>query len=377
MNEVKCENMFAMIWGLRHTLSAVALIVIGTTLYTILMSAHLSTILSEVDGVPRSRNGDITTSRSSKFNEWGNGGGSTFNFSSIKSEGIAQAEANRCHISDLTKSLEIPANFSSIVAAYRKQIPDLIARARQNQRKGRPRLHERFKPFSPLFKCTDVTSIGGGPQDDTSKLVCGMTNLKEGCIVYSIGGNNQWEFELDIVKQTPCSVYTFDCTGPRNRFQVPKHDRIVFEHICLGSQPESGQSDCSTITKCGPTMTLQKIQERLNHSRAADLLKMDIEGYEIPLFLSWKEGSNYPQQILLELHYMTQFEDLADDYHKNKGRVTRSDWEFAFEEDIINLASHLMDLGFFTAIRNDNLHCNHCTELSLVQMKTHCEGGLK
>jgi hypothetical protein len=93
-----------------------------------------------------------------------------------------------------------------------------------------------------------------------------------------------------------------------------------------------------------------KIQERLNHSKAADLLKVDIEGYEIPL-LSWKEASIFPQQILVELHYITQFKDLPDDYHKKKGRSFGSSaWEFAFEEDIINLAAHLMDLGYYTAI---------------------------
>jgi hypothetical protein len=126
--------------------------------------------------------------------------------------------------------------------------------------------------------------------------------------VYAIGGNNQWEFELDVVKQTPCVVYTFDCTGPRDRFQVPNHDRIIFEHICLGTHQEDAQSDCASNGKCGSTMTLQTIQERLGHNKAADLLKIDIEGYEIPLFLSWKDASQYPKQILVELHYMTQYQ---------------------------------------------------------------------
>jgi Methyltransferase domain len=331
----------------RHPLSGLVLIVAVATLYTILVST-----IWWVDEAQ-----DAVTYK--------------------RSAGRTQTAANKCQLSNFGDSLEIPSNFSSFVSAYRAQIPDLMKLATQNQQKGRPEGHQRFAPFSPLFQCKDVSSIGGRPEDDTSKLVCGVNQLQEGCIVYSIGSNNQWEFEMDIVKQTPCSVYTFDCTGPRSRFQVPKHDRIVFHHICLGTQPEDGQSDCSSSGKCGPTMTLQEIQQKLNHRNAADLLKMDIEGYEIPLFQSLKAASKYPQQILVELHYMTQFEDIVDDYHKKNGLAIGSDWEVAFEEDLIHLSVHLMDLGYFTAIRNDNIYCNHCTELSLVQLNTSCATGLK
>ena len=85
----------------------------------------------------------------------------------------------------------------------------------------------------------------------------------------------------------------------------------------------------------------------------------------------------YPQQVLVELHYITQFNDLVDDYHKQRGRsFGTSAWEFVFEEDIIDLAAHLMDLGYFTAIRDDNIHCNYCTELSLVRINPLCDLAL-
>ena len=74
---------------------------------------------------------------------------------------------------------------------------------------------------------------------------------------------------------------------------------------------------------------------------------------------------------------MSPFEDIVDEYHKKNGLAIGPDWEVAFEEDLIHLSVHLMDLGYFTAIRNDNIHCNHCTELSLVQLNTSCATGLK
>jgi Methyltransferase domain len=346
-------------------LSALAFIATVAMLYTILVSTPLSTLW----GMDEERRETSAESLDQS---------GTFVTSLRRPAGQTETAANKCQFSNLGDSIEVPSNFSAVVANYRAQIPDLMKQATQRQQKGMPEGHQRFAPFSPLFQCKDVSSIGGRPEEDTSKLVCGVKNLQEGCIVYSIGGNNQWEFELDIVKQTPCSVYTFDCTGPRNRFEVPKHDRIHFEHICLGTHSQDADSDCSASnSKCGPTMTLQKIQEKLNHNKAADLLKMDIEGYEIPLFQSWKEASNYPQQILVEVHYMTQFEDIVDDYHKRNGLSIRTDWEVAFEEDFIHLSVHLMDLGYFTAIRNDNSICKHCTELSLVQLNTHCAAGLE
>lgn len=362
---------------------AFAVILLGATLYTVLVSRLLSP-LSRMDGVEapmvRNERETMTTADTSSFNVGGNKHGTVVTSSTSRTAREAQTQENKakCQPSNLADSLEISANFSSIVAAHRAQIPELMTRARQRQRKGRPKGHRRFAPFSPLLQCKDVTSIGGQPGEDTSKLVCGLKNLQEGCIVYSIGGNNQWEFELDIVKQTPCVVYTLDCTGPRDRFQVPEHDRIIFEHICLGSQPEDGQADClSNTTKCGSTMTLQMIQERLNHNKAADLLKIDIEGHEIPLFLSWNDASKYPIQILVEVHYLTTFKELVDDHHTKNGVIYHSIiWEFAFEEDIINLAAHLMDLGYFTVIRDDNVHCPSCTELSLIRVNALCGSGL-
>ena len=142
--------------------------------------------------------------------------------------------------------------------------------------------------------------MGGPCGSDTSKIVCGMKELThrtsandEKCIVYSIGGNNQWQFELAVLQETPCEVHTFDCTGKVSRFRKPHDDRLKFHHICIGSRHEDAPSECVGKAKCGETWTLLEIQQYLGHKRS------DIEGHEWPLLESWPElsDSNSPDLV--------------------------------------------------------------------------------
>mmetsp|Transcript_8004 Transcript_8004/g.11646 ORF Transcript_8004/g.11646 Transcript_8004/m.11646 type:complete len:358 (+) Transcript_8004:34-1107(+) len=237
--------------------------------------------------------------------------------------------------------------------------------------------HARFFPFQVMSAC-EQACVGGGCGADTSKIVCGMEQLhflndKE-CVVYSIGGNNEWQFELDVLGGTSCQVYTFDCTGSKSRFQKPQDDRLSFHHICLGaaSQPAPGFADNCTQGICGPIMTLQEIQKMLGHNQI-DLFKMDIEGYEWPIFESWPELSDnetdsigfvLPMQILVEIHYQTgDFPDLF--------RPGQTHWrqDFKLPEELVRLQAHLLRMGYAVVAHDDNRACPHCTELTLMRFK--------
>jgi hypothetical protein len=97
---------------------------------------------------------------------------------------------------------------------------------------------------------------------------------------------------------------------------------------------------------------------------------MDIEGYEWPIFESWPELSDtnqksdmvVPMQVLVELHYQTQMPALWP-----PGHVGRSHGDFKSPEDIVKLQEHLLKTGYAVAVRDDNLACRHCTELTLVR----------
>jgi hypothetical protein len=155
----------------------------------------------------------------------------------------------------------------------KKGMDSHLQRAAQEEMKQRT--WDRFFPFEVMAAC-NTTCVGAECRDDKSKIVCGIEKLQteEKCVVYSVGGNNQWQFELDILEKTPCEVHTFDCTGNITRFQKPKHPRLSFHHICLGAEhvPYDQDQECSGGI-CGDILTLYQIQIMLGHKRI-DLFKV-------------------------------------------------------------------------------------------------------
>jgi hypothetical protein len=247
--------------------------------------------------------------------------------------------------------------------------------ASQDEMKGHS--WARFFPFDTMAEC-DSTCVGGACRQDTSKIICGIDKLQteEKCVVYSVGGNNQWQFELDILAKTPCEVHTFDCTGNTTRFNKPNHPRLKFHHICLGT--EHVPYDHDTVCKgsdviCGDILTLYQIQIMLGHKRI-DLFKIDIEGYEWPIFESWPELGDtnqaadmvLPMQVLVEVHYRTQMADLWPPGHQGKWRR-----DFKSATDMVRLQEHLLKTGYAVGFRDDNRRCRHCTELTLVRYQCH------
>jgi hypothetical protein len=226
--------------------------------------------------------------------------------------------------------------------------------------------HERYFPFEVMAEC-DTTCVGGACKSDTSKIVCGIEKLQteEKCVVYSLGGNNQWEFELDILEKTPCEVHTFDCTGDITRFNKPIHPRLKFHHICLGAKhvPYNQEQKCDSSKRniCGDILTLHQIQRMLGHKRI-DLFKMDIEGYEWPIFESWSELNDtsqaadtvLPMQVLVEIHFISPI-------FTRKKRAA----------DVAKLQEHLLKVGYAIAVRDDNQASKHCTELTLIRYQCH------
>merc|ERR1711971_293962 len=169
------------------------------------------------------------------------------------------------------------------------------------------------------------------------------------CVIYSIGGNNQWKFELDLLQTTNCYIHTFDCTGAKARFdKQPSNERSYFHHVCLGTEYEKGAGDeeCKDKnTKCGETWTLHQMQQKLGHNRI-DLLKVDIEGWEWPLFESWPRLLNntnqtiLPKQIMVEIHYKTQFSALwPPNVHTHRK-------DFKSVDDLFALQRHLIQMGY-------------------------------
>ena len=214
--------------------------------------------------------------------------------------------------------------------------------------------------------CTQ-NCIGGPCRNDKSKITCGVNKevMEAPCVVYSIGSNNQWQFELDVLAKTPCEVHTFDCTGPKERFKKPDNDRSHFHHVCLGTKNVDAPAPEDRGAVHGEFWTLSKMQQTLKHTQI-DLFKADIEGYEFPMFEAWPilteisaATAVLPMQVLVEIHYQTQMPELS--WHK------RVDWKFS--NDMVNLQERFLKMGYVVVVRDDNAMCRHCTELTLVRIR--------
>jgi len=146
----------------------------------------------------------------------------------------------------------------------------------------------------------------------------------------------------------------------------------------LGTQHEDAATTCKKVPKgifpgkCGATLTLVEIQRLLGH-RQIDLFKIDIEGYEWPMFEAWPElkaiqapedSAFLPMQVLVEIHYRTSFRDLW--------KPNQTDFRQAFKSpfDVVELQRHLLNIGYAVIERDDNRLCNCCTELTL--LRTRC-----
>ena len=170
--------------------------------------------------------------------------------------------------------------------------------------------HDKFDAFEVMAPCNYTCT--GDCRADASKIVCGAETLQPGCVIYSIGGNNNWVFEESIYDMTPCEIHTFDCTGtscgvptvafyckatpsnlscslfflspsfchertgPISRFQPPARlkDRLTFHHVCLSSQnvppvenPEPSNFVEAIYGVVGAMETLETMQKRLRHTR--------------------------------------------------------------------------------------------------------------
>ena len=67
---------------------------------------------------------------------------------------------------------------------------------------------------------------------------------------------------------------------------------------------------------CGEMWTLLEMQQRLGHKRI-DMLKLDIEGYEWPLFHSWPEivtDKDRSASMLLPMQIMVEVSTLSLGY---------------------------------------------------------------
>lgn len=163
------------------------------------------------------------------------------------------------------------------------------------------------------------------------------------CTVLSIGSDNDFTFEAEVLRHS-----TFDCTVmPR----VPENlaSRVKAYRVCLG--PEDKLQNTSLFKgKQNPVrgepykiLSWPSLLRHVKLDTPPDLVKMDIEGYEVPVMRSIISSLKHlPSQLLMELH----FGDLKS------------------VEQALLFIYYMHEAGYVLMNCADNKLCHSCTEVT-------------
>ena len=161
-------------------------------------------------------------------------------------------------------------------------------------------------PFRAFYPCPMQEKMGS--VGDGGKWVCSKDALLStpGCVVYSMGSNGDTSFEQAMLRDTACTVHTFDPTlNDTTAGSVRAVPGLHFQGIGLS------HTDGEHVFKnqAQPVKTLQTIMTDLNHTWI-DVLKVDIERHEWPVLKSWLLAYDVLPftQLLIELHLVNHTE---------------------------------------------------------------------
>ncbi len=181
--------------------------------------------------------------------------------------------------------------------------------------------------------------------------------IRNGCLVYSVGSNGDFRFEAGFQSIVPdvCEIHTFDFTDYSSR--VPRGKNIFFHKWGLKpsyteTKPASSNAFRQTIPSHLPFKTFQETIRELGHEgRPIDIFKIDCEGCEWSTYKDWIQADL--RQILVEVHQVPVIaQDFFSDLQK-AGYVTFVSAQSMMNGDSINYTARSDVLTFtFTFMLN-------------------------
>lgn len=141
------------------------------------------------------------------------------------------------------------------------------------------RVDKLFQVFVPTVGCSTLFRIG--ENSDGGKYVCNIHHINPNdCRVYSFGTASTVGFDLHITKLLGCYVDAFDPTVDKSKILRKLIDKkVTFHELGLGPLKNNKEK----TLKGKPIKTLDDITRELGHHKV-DILKVDIEGSEVPAF---------------------------------------------------------------------------------------------
>jgi len=148
--------------------------------------------------------------------------------------------------------------------------------------------------YEPDFVCEHERRIG--QLGDGGKWICDphrIAKQESGCLVYSVGSNNDFSFETFVQKDisTKCEIHTFD-----------------FGNYAKGAEDAGGVQYHQVgvgIDKPPKFKSINTLVKELGHeNRVIDIFKIDCEGCEWETAHYWFEANVTLRQIQVELHHL-------------------------------------------------------------------------
>lgn len=144
---------------------------------------------------------------------------------------------------------------------------------------------------------------------DGGKWTCGLREIgrRRGCVVYSFGSKNEYQFEHAVREQSACEIHIFDPTSdPPNAMNAAKlnqsegfRGKYRFHSIGLGIVDGKANFRGSTF----PVRTLESVMRALGHwEGGVDILKVDVEGAEFSMVRQTDWRRLRIGQLLMEVH---------------------------------------------------------------------------
>ncbi len=207
-----------------------------------------------------------------------------------------------CVMSLVTIASSEPAILRTMRDATRQSLCGAPRQSWWQQHVFRKRPRNVMGGFGPVVeRACPTLPLGVLGQGDEEKRICGSLPA-DGCLVFSLGSNNQWTFEQAVLRASPaCVVHTFDCTLTGEQARPPPG--VVFHSTCMGHSSNT----------CG----YSTLMRQMDLHGVPQYLKVDIEGYEYETLLEYLMEARMrstsvvlPAQIAVEVHRLTSAVDL-------------------------------------------------------------------
>jgi Methyltransferase domain len=240
---------------------------------------------------------------------------------------IAQTSGTVCVRNDVWNSiLAVDRRLWSQITQDARQVEGQIVRNGYNRSYGNDNLWDRkrndyvLSVWRPTMSCPHESRVEGG--GDGGKWACGIEALARkareggGCLVYSPGSNNKFDFEADLLERLDnnCEVHVFDHTV--REWRTPKSTKIITHSFAVTSE--------ALEVRGSQFKSYQTIRRILGHqNRFIDIFKIDIEGGGYDVLPEVFRDTNPVEQILVEVHMTSatrQRIGVTDDllYHSRK-----------------------------------------------------------